>query len=44
METVKVVKDGITKEIQKKDLSLYLSRGWIEVKAYQPYQQFKKIV
>lgn len=36
MEKVKVRKDNITKEIQKKDLTDYLLMGWIEVKGYTP--------
>ena len=32
VEYVKVFKEGITKEIKKKDLPTYVSLGWNEVK------------
>ena len=32
VEYVKVIKDGITKEIKKKDLPTYVSLGWNEIK------------
>ena len=34
MDTVKVTKDGIDKEIQKKDLPEYIALGWTEVTNY----------
>lgn len=40
MNTVKVTKDGITKTIQKKDLSQYLAMGWKEVKEIPATQQY----
>ncbi len=37
-EKVKIVKGSITKEIQKKDLPLYINLGWhesnVEIRAY----------
>lgn len=30
-DKVKVVKNGVTKEIQKKDLPEYIAMGWVEV-------------
>lgn len=32
LKRVKVVKDGITKEIYESDLPKYLAMGWIELK------------
>lgn len=32
VEYVKVMKDGITKEIKRKDLPTYISLGWNEIK------------
>ena len=43
-EKVKVAKQGITKEIQKKDLPQYVAMGWQEVRTYVQTQTFKKIV
>lgn len=44
IEKVKVSKDGITKEILKKDLPQYISLGWTEVKQFTTIPQYKRIV
>lgn len=31
-DKVKVTKNGVTKEIQRKDLPEYVAMGWVEVK------------
>lgn len=38
VETIKVVKDFIVKEIKKKDLPQYLAMGWV-VEEQPPYQK-----
>ena len=43
MKMVKVMKAGITKSIQEKDLPQYISMGWKEVRDYSNPQMFKKI-
>ena len=43
IEKVKVTKDGITKEILKKDLPLYVTMGWKEVKSFEIPQKFTTI-
>ena len=43
IEKVKVTKDTITKEIQKKDLPQYVAMGWREVKAFEYPQKFTKV-
>lgn len=45
IEMVKVQKDGVQKEIQKKDLPKYLSMGWTEVvDFYSNIMRVKKVV
>lgn len=43
-EKVKVRKDGVTKEIQKKDLPDYIKLGWQEVKDYFEVNKFQRII
>lgn len=44
IEKVKVTKDGVTKEIQKKDLPQYIAMGWTLYRDYTtPIKQFTRV-